>query len=129
MLSTKNFAYLALANIVCILHFLLILLVLFGWVHDRSFWFFVSAILITAFSELLLGKCILTVWEFNLRRKVDPSKIYDPSCIMHYSRKLIGLGPRVINVNTKVPFYKNYFLLSLVVWLIIGTYLHFYKMI
>ncbi len=118
--------YIILADIIFGVHLLLVLVVTFGWLTESLFFLFVALIIATILSELILRSCILSVWEFSLRKKVYPGRIYDSSCIMHYGRKLFGLKPRESDSSPKTFLQKNFFLLQLSILLIFGSVFHYF---
>lgn len=98
------------------------------------FYLFLTLLIATALSEIIFGYCILTKWEFDLRRKLDQNKQFDTSCIFHYVRAIFGLPPRVPVNKDKAGFLKKYSsLLVLLIPLFGGilikyfSYLLFYK--
>ncbi|HEY4480322.1 MAG TPA: DUF2784 family protein [Candidatus Paceibacterota bacterium] len=102
----QKFFYQTFADLVFIVHLGLVLLVVFGWLIPALFYFFLGALVATFLSEIFLSYCFLSRMEFNLRKKIDPAKIYDKSCIVHYTRVLFGLPPRLASV-TPVGFFKK----------------------
>lgn len=125
MTKIKRFLYLSTANIIFVIHLFLVLVVTFGWLTDSLFYLFIITITATVLSELVFGYCVLSKWEFDLRRKIDPSKVYDTSCIMHYGRGLFGLKPREKSFTTKTFIQKNSFLILLGSLFIIANLYHF----
>lgn len=105
----------AVANFVFIIHLVLVCLVTFGWLIPGFFYFHLILLLATLFSEIFLGYCPLTRWEFGIRKKLDPTLSFDKSCIVHYIRKWQGLGPRPVGDTKKSFFKKNSFIFVLLV--------------
>lgn len=119
-LSNKNF-YKTSADFVFVLHFVLVLIVVFGWlVPGRFFYVFLTFFALTLISEITFGYCVLTKIEFDLRRKIDPNQKFDKSCIAHYVRKWKGLPPREPFVGQKNFFQKNSFIFIMLGLLIIS---------
>ena len=84
------------------------MVICFGWLFPSIFYIFVLFLIATALSEIILGYCFLTKWEFDLRRKMYPTKEFDSSCIFHYGRALFGYGPRIKQNNINAGFIKKY---------------------
>ena len=126
MTASKQFLYSSLASLVFVIHLILVSVVTFGWLNGDLYLLFLGALVATVISELIYGSCLLSTWEFNLRRKIDPSKKYDASCIVHYGRKLFGLPPRIPTNTPKTFFQKYSFLMILMVLLIIATIYNLY---
>lgn len=115
MLSNKQiFFYKILADFVFIVHFLLVLTVMFGWLFPKLFYFFLAAIIATALSEILFKYCLLSKIEFGLRRKINPDKHYDKSCIVHYWRVFRGMPPRLPKIPSPNFFKRNSFIFILI---------------
>jgi hypothetical protein len=76
------------ADIVWLAHFAVVVIALFGWLAP-SLWFVYVAVLIgTLISTLSLGYCIFSKWEFDLRKKVNPSTAYDFTYASFYTYRL-----------------------------------------
>lgn len=76
------------ADAIWLIHFLVVVLVLFGWLVP-SLWYVYMAVLAGALlSELLLNYCFLSKWEFDLRKKINPGLDYDYSYTSYYTYKL-----------------------------------------
>lgn len=85
--------YLALANLVMVLHGLLVVCVVSGIVlaicgilkryriPEYIFYLLVVGVLTSQFAY---GECIMTVWEKSLRNRYMPGSAYHNSCIGHY---------------------------------------------
>ena len=91
----RKIFYLTLANVVFILHLALVLIVAFGWLIPSMYYVFLVLLAAVFLMDLFLGYCPLTPLEFGIRKKLDPTKTYDSSCIAHYMRALFGQKPRV----------------------------------
>lgn len=128
MLYSKNspFLWLFLANIIFVLHFLLIVIVSLGWLWNGFYFYHFGLLLATLASELFFGYCLLTRLEFGIRKKIDPNLLFDKSCIVHYIRKWRGLAPRP-PVLASVSFWKkNSFLFIVCIIGSIGFVFNFY---
>ena len=80
----------AFADFIFFLHCIVSLIVFFGWLYPK-FWPVYMAVLTVAFvSDLLLGYCFLSKWEFALRKRIDPRIRYDYSFSSFYTYKAVG---------------------------------------
>ena|SRR3989344_7313193 len=79
-----------LADLIFGVHITLVFVILFGWVFQSISKIYLTALIATLASELSLGYCILTKWEFNLRKKLEPDLNYDYSFLSYYGYKILG---------------------------------------
>lgn len=82
------------ADFIFFIHLLLVFILLFGWIFPKLRYIYLGALTTTLLSELFLGYCILTKWEFAFRKKIEPALNYDYSFISYYGHKM---GVRVNN--------------------------------
>ena len=69
MISTKKkLLYIFIANLIFTVHLVLVLIVSVGWLIPGFYYLFLGALVATFLSELFLGYCPLTFFEFGLRR-------------------------------------------------------------
>ena len=78
------------ANLILLIHLALVFVILFGWHFESIKLVYISALVLTLASEVFLGYCILTKWEFDLRKKDEPNLDYDYSFLSYYAYKLFG---------------------------------------
>ena len=86
------------ADAIWLIHFLVVSLVLFGWLVP-SFWYVYMVVLTgTLISELIWSYCILSKWEFDLRKRLNPSINYDFTYATYYTYRLTQgrLSPRFL---------------------------------
>jgi hypothetical protein len=86
------------ADAIFLVHFLVIAIALFGWLVP-SWWHVYMAVLVgILLSELFLSYCVLSKWEFDLRKKMNPRLNYEHSYTTYYTYKLTGryLGERFL---------------------------------
>lgn len=125
--QARKVLYRILADFVFVVHLSLVLLVVVGWLVPVLFYPFLVAVVLTFLSELFFGFCFLSKIEFGLRKRIDPNKIFDKSCIAHYVRSLFGLPPRSLPDVPKTFFKKNKFSFILLLVLSLGfSYRIFY---
>ncbi|KND48706.1 MAG: hypothetical protein AB198_00090 [Parcubacteria bacterium C7867-003] len=116
MTTSQKFLYLTLANIIFLFHLTFVFIVSLGWLIPSMFYIFLVSLIAAVLSEVFLGYCFLTRWEFDLRRKIYPSQEFDSSCIFHYGRLLFGLGPRIAQEKVSKNFFQKHS--SLLIFLI-----------
>ncbi len=76
------------ADIVFVAHFLVIVIIGIGWLFP-SIWYLYMAILFgTLLSELFFSYCILSKWEYQLRRIADPAVEYEYEFASYYTYRL-----------------------------------------
>lgn len=66
-------------------HIVVVSIILFGWAAKPLWPLYVTTLAITAISYALFGYCILSKWEFNLRKQIDPTKDYDATWLSYYA--------------------------------------------
>ena len=76
------------ANLIFVLHFAVVLVLFLGWIIPQLWYLYVSLIGLTLISEFTFGYCLLSKWEFDLRKSIDPSLNYDYSFSSYYTYKL-----------------------------------------
>ncbi len=121
--TTQKLLYTTLANIIFLFHLSLVLVICLGWLFPSLFYIFILFLIATALSEITLGYCFLTKWEFDLRRKIYPTKIFDSSCIFHYIRAVFRLPPRVPANKAEAGFLKKYSSLLVLLLPLLGAIL------
>ena len=89
--GTRRYFYLTVANFIFLIHAAFALLVLVGWAIPGLFYIYLPVLITSLVSELLLGYCILTKWEFDIRKRLYPTVHYGHSCLMHYSRRCLHI--------------------------------------
>lgn len=109
----KKIFYRLTADFVFLTHLTLVCIVAVGWLIPGFFYVHLTLLIATFLSEIFLGYCPLTTLEFGIRKKLDPSLLFDKSCMVHYIRKWRGLGPRPVASNNTSFFKKNKFLFIL----------------
>ncbi|MFA7216583.1 MAG: DUF2784 family protein [Candidatus Paceibacterota bacterium] len=113
--------YLFSANLIFVVHFLLVLVVAFGWlIPGKFFYVFLTFFVLTFISEIAFGYCALTKIEFDLRRRIDPDKKFDKSCIAHYIRSWRGLPPRESFITQKTFLQNNSFIILMLGLLLVS---------
>lgn len=80
--------YRILADILVIVHTTFFFFVLFGWLFPSLWYVYMTALVLTLLSDIIFGYCIISKWEFALRKKVNPNTDYDYSWATYYTYKL-----------------------------------------
>ena len=89
--GTRRYFYLTVANFIFLIHAAFALLVLVGWAIPGLFYIYLPVLITSLVSELLLGYCVLTKWEFGIRKKLNPTVHYEHSCLIHYGRRCLRI--------------------------------------
>ena len=76
-----------LANFILIVHAVFVFIILFGWSFTSFSLIYILTLLIAFFTQLFMGYCVLTRWEFYLRKKLDQTLDYDSSFLSWYMYK------------------------------------------
>lgn len=80
-----------LADLIFFTHFLLGLFLVSGWYFDTFSLLYMLALILTLVSQIIFGYCILSKWEFNLRKKADPGLNYDYAYVSYYTYKFLKI--------------------------------------
>lgn len=118
--------YKSLANFIFLVHLILVCIVTVGWLIPGFFYLHLSLLLATFLSEIFLGYCPLTRMEYAIRHKLDPTLLFDKSCMVHYLRKWRGLGPRPVPTAPPTFFKKNSFTFILIAIALLSLTYNFY---
>lgn len=81
--------HILLANILFIIHFLLGVFILLGWLFPNIKILYLMILLLWISSWIFLGYCPITKWEFLLRRKYDKSIDPNAEAIKYYVYKFL----------------------------------------
>lgn len=120
--NKRRLTYTTFAGVLFTVHFLLVLLVVFGWLVPPLFYVFLGALIATIISEIFFGYCFLSKWEFGLRKKLDPSREFDKSCIIHYIRMVFGMKPRKTSLKPRTFASKYSFIFILILLLTVSIF-------
>ena len=75
------------ANGMVLLHAVVLYILFFGWLFTRFEWLYIFTIVLTLSTQIYFGYCILVKWEFDFRKKIDPTLSYDYSFLSWYAYK------------------------------------------
>lgn len=76
------------ADCIFLAHCAVVAIVGFGWAIPSIWYLYILTLLVTLVSELTLGYCFLSKWEFDLRKQIDPAVDYDYGFSSYYTHKL-----------------------------------------
>jgi len=107
------------ADAIFLLHLVLVLLVVFGWAIAELWWVYMGALVVTLLSDLVFGYCILSKWEFDLRKKLNPATNYNYTWTTFYTYK-------ITNKRISDRFYKRAAIVALVLCIAINLYFRFW---
>ncbi len=110
-----NLFYRILADAIFILHFILLFIALFGWGIPGLWYLYMGGLVSALVSDLVLGYCILSRWEFALRRKVNPEIEYDYAWSTYYTYKF---------TNHRIP--NQFFMRTATSFLVLSIGLNLY---
>ncbi len=100
------------------IHLLVLLVAVFGWLYP-SMWVLYMIVLVSALiSDIFLGYCILSKWEFILRKKVDQKVDYSYSFTTYYTRNF-----------TKGRIDENFYRSASVVFLALSIIINLYFLV
>ena len=84
----KRYALRFAADAIFLLHLAIVVIAAFGFLVP-SIWYLYMAVLVgTLISEVVYGYCIVSKWEFDLRKKINPAMDYDYRWATYYTYKL-----------------------------------------
>ncbi len=107
------------ADGIFVAHLLLVLLALFGFLVPALWYAYMAALAATLVSDLVFGYCILSKWEFDLRKRIDPQTNYDFAWATYYTYKLTN--QRISN-----EFYKRAGISALVLIIALNLYFRYW---
>jgi hypothetical protein len=77
-----------LANVIFAFHCAVVAVIGFGWMIPIIWPLYMVVLLVTLISEVTFGYCFLSRWEFDLRKRIDPTLDYGYSFSSFYTYKL-----------------------------------------
>jgi Protein of Unknown function (DUF2784) len=86
-MPSKKFLYILAADTLFVLHLILFLIVVFGWSIESIWGVYMTLLVLTLLSDIIFGYCLLSKWEFDLRKKIDPSIDYNFTWSTFYTHK------------------------------------------
>ena len=83
--------YKILANILFVLHIILGLIFLFGWLYPHYRFLYLILLISWPLSWIVLGYCPLTKWELWFRKRLDPSIDTNREFIQYYALRFLNI--------------------------------------
>ncbi len=103
------------AELLFAFHCALFVIVVFGWLMPQIHFIYMAVLTATLLSYFAFEYCILSKWEFSLRKSVDPHVDYDHTFASYYTRKLF-------NGHLSNNFYNKAATIFIIVSLAAGVY-------
>lgn len=102
----------ALANSIYVLHAIIFLVLVFGWLSTKIYVWYIALIALTLLFWFTIGYCPLTKLEFYLRKKLNPQLEYDFTFLGYYGHTFLQrqISHRFVKYSGRV-----FLLLSLLV--------------
>lgn len=76
------------ADCIFLIHCLAVAIIGFGWAIPNIWYLYMSILVVTVISEVALGYCFLSKWEFDLRKKIYPQLSYESGFSSYYTYRL-----------------------------------------
>ena len=87
----RRYFYSTVANSIFLLHAAFALTILVGWAIPGVVYVYLPVLIISLVLERLLGYCVLTKWEFTIRKRLYPAAHYEHSFLIHYGSRLFHI--------------------------------------
>jgi hypothetical protein len=111
-----KFFYKIISAFMGIIHVPIVVVIFFGWIFN-GFWSYVYfvTLFLTLCSWVLLGYCLITKWEFDVRKKFMDIPNYHYEYLHYWGYKLLK-----ININPKkIRFYGILFIVVSMIFFIV----------
>lgn len=86
--TIRPILYRILADLIFVFHFVVIMIVIFGWLFPSIWYLYMFVLVVSLIFDIFLGYCILSKWEFLLRKKLKPDLKYSYSFTTYYTYRL-----------------------------------------
>lgn len=104
-----------LAETILVIHLFLVGIILLGWYFPSLYWLYIGCLAATLLSEAVLGYCILTKWEFQIRKILESNLNYDYAFLSYYFYKVVGVDiPRIYIKYPALVFLSVSLVLALI---------------
>lgn len=77
-----------LADAIWLFHTFVLVVALFGWLWPAIHTFYILVLALALLSNIFLGYCFLSKWEFDLRKRANPKLRYDYPYTSYYTYRL-----------------------------------------
>jgi hypothetical protein len=84
----KRIGLIIAANALFLFHCAILAIIFFGFLVPSIWLVYMAVMSITLLLDIILGYCILSKWEFDIRKKLNPHLNYDYSFSSYYTYKL-----------------------------------------
>ena len=103
------------ADLIFLIHCLIVFVIVFGWAFAKLNFIYPLVLVATLVLETIFGYCILTEFEFRLRKKIEPSLEYDHSFVTYYMHKIYDfkIPRRFLDI-----VYKSFLIVSLMIYFV-----------
>lgn len=82
------------ASFLAVVHPVVTLVILLGWAHEDLFCLHGFFVFLTVLSWVFYGHCVLSDWEYKLRKKLDSDiELYEYGYLHYHLRKLTPIAP------------------------------------
>ena len=107
------------ANILFFVHCILFGVVLVGYLFPRLWYLYMACLSLALLSDVIFGYCLLTKWEFLLRKKWNPDTNYNYNFASYYTYKLT-------NGRVRDDFYRWAAVIFLGLSILLSLYFRFW---
>ena len=76
------------ADAIFLLHVAVVFVITLGWLWPGLWPLYMCLLIVTLISDFILGYCILSKWEFDLRKRLNPHIEYEYAFASYYTYKL-----------------------------------------
>jgi hypothetical protein len=118
-MSKNKIIYRIIADFIWFIHLMIVIIVVFGGFFPKIFYVYVGILIVTLLSEIIWKYCILSKWEFDLRKKINPKINYEYEYASYYTYKLthgklskyfLGqIGIYFVSISLVLAFYFKFF--------------------
>ena len=84
----KKISLIILANTIFLIHSAVVLIAFFGWLFPKIWIIYMAVLILTLLSDIIFGYCILSKFEFAIRKKNNPKTDYNYTFSSYYTYKL-----------------------------------------
>ena len=118
-MKSQKYFYRIVADALFLVHLLLFILVLTGYLFPKLWYPYMIAISITLISDIIFDCCLVSKWEFDLRKKANPAIEYNYTFATFYTYKLT-------NSRMSDIFYRRMAVIFLALSLGLNVYFHYF---
>ncbi len=110
----KKFSLTIIANAIFLIHATVVFLAFFGWLFSKIWLIYMAVLILTLISDIVFGYCILSKFEFSIRKKLNPETNYNYTFSSYYTYKLTNhkISDKFI-INVAYVFLTSSILINL----------------